>query len=62
MLVSSRAAVAVPNKFEEGLQPLLTGMSMRKIDDLLKIITDPEYTPHSIRWRSSGAFKKYMDS
>ena len=59
--VSSRAAVAVPNKFEEGLKPLLAGMS-RRIDDMLKIITDPEYMPHSIRWRSSGAFKKYMDS
>lgn len=62
VLVSSRAALALPNKFEEGLKPLLAGMSMRKIDDLLKVITDPEYTPHVIRWRSSGAFKKYMDS
>ena len=51
----------LPNKFEEALRPILNGMAKRKQDALLKVVTDPEFGPRSIRWRSADAYQKYMD-
>ena len=51
----------LPNIFEEALTPILNGLAQRKQDALLKVVTDPEFGPHSIRWRSTAAYKKYMD-
>ncbi len=51
----------LPNRFEEALMPILNGLAQRKQDALLKVVTDPEFGPRLVRWRSAAAYKKYMD-